>query len=125
MIEEGALRVTEEGFELDVQLNWYRSLPLSSVNTVELVVNGEAVPRHGITFAVNDREYSLDELPARWEEMWFVLDRATLRVRRKLVRAGDPADVSLRLGTRIPYILPTGDAALEYVSEHTRTLVAR
>jgi len=57
--------------------------------------------------------------------MWFVLDRATLRVRRKLVRAGDPADVSLRLGTRIPYILPTGDAALEYVSEHTRTLVAR
>jgi hypothetical protein len=126
MLDDDALRAADDGFDLEVHLNWYRSLPLSSLETVDLTVDGEQIAREEITFAVNGNEYALDELPAHWDEMWFVLDAATLRIRgRKPVRAGDQADVKLRLGNRIPYILIGPDQALEYVTERTKTLVAR
>jgi len=126
MLDDDALRVAEDGFELDVHLNWYRSLPLSSLKTVELTVNGESIGRDEITFVHEGREYGLDELAERWDELWFVLDAATLRVpRATLVKAGEEHQVSVRLGNRIPYILIGPDTALEYVTEKTKTLVAR
>ena len=51
MLDDDALRAGDDGFELDVHLNWYRSLPLSSVHTVDLTVNGETIPREEITFS--------------------------------------------------------------------------
>jgi hypothetical protein len=125
ILRDDALRAGDDGFELDVRLNWYRSLPLSSVRTLELALDGEPVAREEIAFGVNGREYALDDLPARWDETWFVLDAATLRVRRPLARRGEPAEVTVRLGTRIPYILVAPETPLEHVSERTRTLVAR
>ena len=125
MVDDDALRAADDGFELDVHLNWYRSLPLSSLDTVEVTVNGEAIERNEITFVVNGGEHSLDELTELWDEMWFVLDPATLRVSRPLVRTGEQADVSVRLGNRIPYILIGPNQPLEYVTERSKTLVAR
>jgi hypothetical protein len=125
MLDDDALRATDDGFELDIHLNWYRSLPLSSVSTVELTVNGEDVPRDEITFAVNGVDHALDELVERSEEMWFVLDPATLSVRRPLVRAGETAEVRIRLGNRIPYLLIGPDRALEIVAERSTLLVAQ
>ena len=125
MLDDDALRAADDGFELDVHLNWYRSLPLSSLKTVEVTVNGEAIDRDEITWVVNGAEHSLDDLAEHWDEMWFVLDPATIRVPRPLVKAGEEADVTVRLGNRIPYILTGPDTALEYVTQKTKTLVAR
>ena len=125
MLDDDALRAANDGFELDVHLNWYRSLPLSSLETLELTVNGERIPRDEITLSVNGNDYALDELADRWEEMWFVLDPATLRVARPLVRPGDSAEVSITLGNRVPYLLIGPDRALEVVSQRSTTLVAR
>jgi hypothetical protein len=123
MLADDALRATADGFELDVRLNWYRSLPLSSVKTLELTVDGETIAPEEIAFALNGNEYALDELAERWDETWFVLDAATLRVRRPLIRAGARAEVRLRLGSRIPYIL-LGPEPLEHVSERVKELTA-
>jgi hypothetical protein len=125
MLDDDALRVRADGLELDLHLNWYRSLPVSSVRTLELALNGEPIAADELTFAVNGRESRLDELVDRWDETWFVLDPATIRVRRPLVRRGDAVDVHVRLGSRIPYILVAPDTPLEQVSERRRTLVAR
>jgi hypothetical protein len=126
MLDDDALRVAEDGFELDVHLNWYRSLPLSSLKTVDLNIDGEPIGRDEMTIVVNGSEYELDALADRWEEMWFVLDAATLRVRRPArVKRGDEAEVTVRLGNRIPYILIGPNQALEYVTERTKTLVAQ
>jgi hypothetical protein len=125
MLDDDALRVADDGFELDVHLNWYRSLPLSSLKTVELTVNGESIARDEIRFAVNGNDYGLDELAEHWEETWFVLDPATLRVGRQVVQRGETADVSVRLGNRIPYILIGPDTPLEYVTQRTKSLVAQ
>jgi hypothetical protein len=40
------------------------------------------------------------------------------------VRTGEHVEVSLRLGSRIPYILVAPDRAFEHVSERTLELVA-
>jgi hypothetical protein len=109
----GELREVGDGFELDVYLNWYRSLPLSSVDTLELTVDGEVVPRDEITF--NGR--SLDELAERWDEYWFVLDPATVHVRRAVRN-----EVQLRLGVRIPYLPITPTQPVVFVSECSRLL---
>jgi len=124
LLADDALREYDGGFELDVRLNWYRSLPLSSVATLELSVDGETVSRGEIAFVLNGSEHALDELAGRWEETWFVLDPATLRVRRPLVRRGEAVEISIRLGSRIPYLLIAPGTPLEVVSERTRTLVA-
>jgi len=125
MLDDDGLRVTDDGFELDVHPNWYRSLPLSSVSTIEVAVNGEHISRDEITFSVNGAEHGLDELAERWDEMWFVLDPATLRVRRQLVRSGETADVRVRLGNRVPYLLIGPGRPLETVTEVATSLVAR
>jgi hypothetical protein len=125
VLRDDGLRAAGNGFEVDVRLNWYRSLPLSSVETLELTVNGKTIPRDEITFAVNGKEFALDELAARWEEVWFVLDPATVRVARPLVRPGDAAEIRLVLGNRIPYLLVGPGKAFEYVTDRTATVVAR
>ena len=125
MLDEDGLRVTDEGLELDVHPNWYRSLPLSSVTIVEVTVNGEHIARDEMTFSVNGAEHALDELAALWDDTWFVLDPATLRVRRQLVRRGETVDVLVRLGNRVPYLLIGPDHPLESVTEAEKTIVAR
>ena len=125
VLDPGGLRAVDDGFELEIHLNWYRSLPVSSVATVELTVAGERIPQDEITFAVNGTESALDELGERWDEQWFVLDPATLHVRRSLVRPGEAVDVRVKLGNRVPYLIIGPDRPLEIVSERSARLVAR
>ncbi len=121
-----SLRATPDGFELQVRLNWYRSLPLSCLQTLELSVGGAAVARADIRFAINGRERSLAELEELTGEDWFVQDPATLRVRRSpALRAGERVEVSLRLGNRIPYIVTGPASALEQVSTQQLAMTAR
>jgi hypothetical protein len=124
MLVEDGLRDTAVGFELDIGLNWYRSLPLSSIATLELTVNGKQIPRDEITFVLDRAEYALDDLQNHPDEMWFVRDRATLRVSRPLVRSGEEAEIRIVLGSRIPYLLVGHGRAFEYVTERSATLVA-
>ena len=82
-----------------IHLNWYRSLPLSSLKTVELTVNGEAIDRDEITFVVNgDDTHSTTSpgtgtrpgSPRPGDDPCAASARAT----------GDAAEVTVRLGNR-------------------------
>lgn len=118
VLEPGALRATAEGFELDVRLSWYRSLPLSCVTALELTVDGEPVRD------LRAGEHRVDELADRFDDWWFVLDPLTLRAART-VRPGDRAAVELRLGLRIPYIEIGPERFLEVVTDVREELTAR
>ena len=91
---------TSDGIELRLRSPWYRSLPLSSID-VRLELDGAEVKPERIRFCVNDRDYELDELRDRFDEFWFVLDAARLRV--SAVPPG-AHEVDLRLSLRIPYL---------------------
>ena len=53
LIREDSLRVVEDGYAFDVRLNWYRSLPLSSVDIVSVKLDGETISIDQIAFEIN------------------------------------------------------------------------
>jgi hypothetical protein len=69
------VRRTDTGLAVSVQLPWYRSLWLSAVDGVAASVNGVGVPTENLRFALNGREYRIEELPEQWDTLWFVADR--------------------------------------------------
>jgi hypothetical protein len=106
LIEDNSLKATEDGYRLGARFNWYRSLPLSCVEKVELSLDGKPVPADAISFGINGHNYRLQDLPARPDEFWFVLDSAVLSVRDPgRVKAGESHRLELQLAMRAPYIL--------------------
>ena len=69
------VRRVDDGIAVSVQLPWYRSLWLSAVDDVAVTVNGEAIAKDRLRFALQGREYRIEELPEQWDTLWFVADR--------------------------------------------------
>jgi hypothetical protein len=106
LIEENSLQAGNDGYEIQVRLNWYRSLPLSCVDSVSLSLDGSQVQPDQIYFAVNNHEYRLDELPEQIEEFWFVQDSARLRVHQLgKVAVGETHTIEAAIALRAPYIM--------------------
>lgn len=80
MIIEGSLRRTDDGFEFDVRIPYYRGIALSMIEAFEVTVDGEEVPRDRIRFLLRGREYTHDELEQDAETRWEFGEIATLRV---------------------------------------------
>jgi deglycosylation enzyme subunit DgpB len=95
-----ALR-TAAGVELRLRSPLARAVPLSVVS-LELAFDGAEIEPDRVRFCVNDRDYSLSELPALHDESWFVLDPARVRVR--LDAPATSHDVEVRLSIRSPFI---------------------
>ena len=75
LFSEKDVRRIENGIAVSVQLPWYRSLWLSAVDDVAVTVDGEAIPKERLRFALEGREYRIEELPEQWDTLWFVADR--------------------------------------------------
>ncbi|OPG08980.1 hypothetical protein B1L11_27005 [Microbispora sp. GKU 823] len=104
IIEPGTLAARGDRVRLSVRMPWYRALPLSSVADVRWMVDGAQVPRDSITWTVDGRSHRLDDLPARHDLWWYVLDSAELE--GDLPALDDRAEhrVSVTLSLYIPYI---------------------
>lgn len=122
VIGSDELRIDERGTaSIAVRLPWYRSLAPSTIEGVAISVNGEPVPSDAVTLEINGREDHLAEIAERWEETWFVQDRAIVRFPLDAAVINDPV-VSAAVTLRIPYILTGPDSALTRTTEETRTL---
>jgi hypothetical protein len=91
---------------LPIRLPWYRSLQLSTIDGIELAVDGETVSADDVSINFGGAKYSLAEaaqLPDAW---WFVLD--TLQTEIPVPASVEPGDhrVDLTLSLRIPYATP-------------------
>ena len=49
VIGDGSLRAREDGFSFDLRMPWYRALPLSSLEGLEVRIDGEQVKSKGPT----------------------------------------------------------------------------
>ena len=113
-----AVRATPQGYEVDLHLAWYRSLPVSCVEDVAIVIDGDEVPRDRLRVVRDGAELRLEELAGRVDDWWFVQDPLTVRVPVGSPKApGSEAEVAVHLATRIPYIIIGPDKALV---QHTR-----
>jgi len=90
-----------------VRVPWYRSLPLSCLEALEVSVDGQ--PVDGVTLQVNGHSYTPSEWVTKADEFWFVQDTAFVPV--PAAGLGDQAQVAVRAAWRIPYLI-LGDRAM-------------
>jgi hypothetical protein len=117
-------RFEDDVLRLAVRLNWYRSVPLSCVERLEIDLDGVLLDADRTTLELDGTRVRMSELPMRDEHWWSVLDSATVRVELDAPPPSGPHTVGLALGTRIPYLVsPSGDAAV--IVDRARAEVTR
>jgi Domain of unknown function (DUF6379) len=119
VISDNGLSAIPSGYRIDIRLPWYRSLPLSTVEVGEVLVDGTAVAPAKIRFELEGRSYALSDMPELTDKVWFVLDSAFLNVEGSALPAGSEHSVSVTLNLYPPYI-----RGLKRVSRETKTLRA-
>ncbi|WP_156761530.1 C-glycoside deglycosidase beta subunit domain-containing protein [Microbacterium karelineae] len=105
LFSEKDVRRTDDGIAVSVQIPWYRSLWLSAVDDVDVTVNGEAIPKESLRFALQGRSYRVAELPDQWDTLWFVADRPDVVIPLDRVPApGESLTVEVVLTMRLLYM---------------------
>jgi hypothetical protein len=109
VLEEGSLREDDESISFDLRIPWYRSLPLSCVEGLDVTIDGSATAAADVRIDFNGTTYALDELPPLFEDWWQVTDAARVTVpRAEGVDAAGSHEVDVTLALRIPYIVEEG-----------------
>lgn len=118
-LHDDALRPTADGFSLRVSLPWIRSLPLSSVTGVGVLIDGtDAGPLKAV---VDGRRVAVERLGEEpgW---WFLQDRLELCGGAVLTPGAHEVEVSFTLS--VPYLQAAPDAplTLPFTSSRSFTL---
>ena len=109
LVESASL--SDGALQLSVRLNWYRSVPLSCVEHLEVRLDGS--PLEPVTLELDGVRCPVADLPAADDRWWHVLDSAHVRVPLASPPAAGRHEVEFVLGTRIPYLVaPDGSAAV-------------
>jgi len=91
------------GFNLGVFLNYYRGLPVSSIENLEVKVDDEAVPQHLVCAVVNEKKFSVEQLPSLHAEFWGIRKKVDLEIYNGGLESGEH-EVELTLHLRNPYM---------------------
>jgi hypothetical protein len=94
---------TDANVLFDARLPWYRGLPLSCVERVEITLDGEVIPEENTFITVSGVQHRVTDLPELMNATWFVLDLARVEADSGKPLAPGPHDVSLGIKLRIPY----------------------
>jgi hypothetical protein len=123
MIERSEIRVASGKVTVPVRMPWYRALPMSSVADMNIEIDGQQVDPSSITWTVEGKTYTQQQLPDSYQDWWFVQDTAymtgELADAEKLV--GKDAKVTVVLGLYIPYI-NAGAGILKIVEKDSKVL---
>ncbi|HVB33461.1 MAG TPA: DUF6379 domain-containing protein [Patescibacteria group bacterium] len=104
IISEGGLKIRDSGVDVEIRLPWYRSLPLSTVEIGEVLLDGQPVARPSISFELNGKTHRLDRLADRYDDWWYVLDSGFLHIADQDLKRGSRHEVNVSVGLRPPYI---------------------
>ncbi|MGN6220929.1 MAG: C-glycoside deglycosidase beta subunit domain-containing protein [Microbacterium sp.] len=122
LIEADTLRPSSDGFITDLRLPWYRALPLSCIERMEVRVDGQPVPEEDVTLTLAGKgPYTLPELAAHTEDYWYVLDSAQLSVKSNAATQPGEHAIDLAFGLYIPY-LPVNGAPLKNLDSNSAIL---
>lgn len=98
-----ALNGNQVGFNVDLRINYYRGLPLSSVQKVVLTVDGKEIPEYLTLFELNGKYFTIKELPKIYTEYWGIKTPAHLRVFNGGLPEGE-YDIKVRIEYKSPYM---------------------
>lgn len=91
------------GFNLGVRLNYYRGQHLSTIERLEVKVDGELIPQDLILFCINDKKFTIPQLKDLFAEFWAFRKTANLEIYNGGLSEGEH-DIELILELRIPYM---------------------
>jgi hypothetical protein len=107
---------------LKLRLPWYRALPISCIDGLDIAIDGAPVDPAQISIGLGDGYHSLAEAQSLDNTWWFVLDTAEMRISDALgLEAGDHT-VGISLGLRIPYSAEPRAITFSQTAEHTRSV---
>jgi hypothetical protein len=109
VISDGSLRGGADGFTFDLRMPWYRSLPLSSLEGLEVSLDGEAVPSEQLVLSLQGKTYALADLPPLHDEWWYVVDPVEVRAPRPGGVQAGAHELDVTIALRIPYIVESGN----------------
>ena len=99
LLRDDSLITTPGGTAVRVSLPWIRSLPLASLQTPVVKIDGVAAET--VTVVLGDREVAAEALTEA-DGWWFQQDRVTLALHRDV--APGAHEVEVEFGLRIPYL---------------------
>ena len=91
------------GFNLGVRLNYYRGQHLSTIERLEVKVDGELIPQDLILFCINDKKFTIPQIKDLFAEFWAFRKTANLEIYNGGLSEGEH-DIELILELRIPYM---------------------
>lgn len=105
VIVDGTLTATPGGFTVDVRLPWYRALPLSCLEGVDVALDGERVDRDELALELDGSTYGLAELPPLHDRSWYVTDPLRVKAPFSGLTPGGSHELDVTVSVRIPYIV--------------------
>ena len=104
VVSEDGLKSLANGCSIDIRIPWYRSLPVSVFEVVEVSIDNQTIPLANVQFSLEGELIPPDELGQHTEETWHVVDSAFLVVSGISVARGTLHDVAVTLALFPPYI---------------------
>lgn len=95
---------------LPLRLPWYRSLPLSALEELVVIVDGRPFTGDQVVVSVNGLDRPFPYLRAISDDFWFVQDTAWARVHAQA--ADDSVRLHVEAAWRIPYLMTGRDTAV-------------
>jgi Domain of unknown function (DUF6379) len=105
VIADGSLRATPDGVAFDVRIPWYRSLPYSCVEGLDVTIDGQKIASDTLQIELGGERYKLSDLPPLHERWWYVADAAPVTAPLHQAAAGGEHELDVTLHMRIPYII--------------------
>jgi hypothetical protein len=70
------------GFVINVRINYYRGIPLSMLDDVKVIVDGETFTTDDMTFVVNGVRYTFKEMNETSNVYWFFGDDLRIEINK-------------------------------------------
>ena len=98
-----------------LRLPWYRSLPLSCIQALDVNIDGQRTASDALLVRLNGQDHTLAEAASLHDTWWFVLDPIEVHAKTATSLAPGSHRVGVALTLRIPYIDPDFSLAHEFV----------
>jgi hypothetical protein len=105
VLNEKSLAATVNGLSLALTVPWYRSLWVSSVTSIAVSIDGQEIAQDKMSFRINGKSFSMEEVPNQWEELWFMQDRAYVDIDLGApATVGAEHEITFHIELRLPYM---------------------
>lgn len=91
---------------LPIRLPWYRSLPMSCIEALDIAIDDEPVSPDRMSFEIGGTRHSLADTAKLHDAQWFVLDAAQALIQAPAALSPGDHRVSIAMTLRIPYSDP-------------------